>query len=46
MSDYSLAPHLAALVKNAEFRMSQAMKDQLAQYVSNSQPTEAKDGSN
>lgn len=35
MAVYTLAPHLAALVENAKggFRMSQAMRDQLAEYV-------------
>jgi len=36
MQEYSLAPHLAALIEKAEFRLSQAMRDQLAQYVRNS----------
>lgn len=42
MGDYTLAPHLAALVENANggFRMSQAMRDQLAEYVKASEPKE------
>lgn len=42
MARYTLAPHLAALVENASggFRMSQALRDQLAEYVRNSESGE------
>ena len=42
MGDYALAPQFAALVEkaNSGFRMSQAMREQLAEYVRNSESKE------